>query len=151
MKKKINQLTVIDPIAIVKTMEKSMPVWVKDLNNKEDMANAIFATSQEMLLVVMDTLRRYHKFEEKDLKQFTKEIEDVLQGVKEFEAHGLNILTPHSVGVIGDKVQESGIAGLLGEIAETRLVKEKMTRAGLEYPISLQATPFIKKLKEKNQ
>lgn len=162
MKKKTNQLTVQEPnilpaldpqkVEQFKLMvRQNMPEFVAELENKEDLANSAYAMAQEMLLAVMDTLRRHHGFEEKDLKNFTQELEDLLRGVKEFETHGLNILTPHSMDIIGEKVQEIGIAGVLSEIAQTRLTKEKMARMGMEYPLAIQATPFIKKLKEKNQ
>lgn len=159
--KKNNQLTVQEPtlptldpqkIEQFKLMVKqNMPEFVAELENKEDLANSSYAMAQEMLLAVMDTLRRHHGFEEKDLKNFSQELEDLLKGVKEFETHGLNILTPHSMDVVGEKVQEIGIAGVLSEIAQTRLSKEKMARMGMEYPLAIQATPFIKKLREKNQ
>jgi hypothetical protein len=149
--KKQTQLAVVDPKSIVQTMEKAMPEWVKKINTKEDMGNAVYTTSQEFLMAIDDTLLRYFNFTEDDIKRFHRELEDILKGVKEFEEHGLNIMTPHSMDVIGEKIDEIGIGGLLQEIANTRLLKEKMTKAGLEYPISLQATPFIKKLKEKNR
>ena len=150
MTKKNNQLQIVDPKLIVQTMEDKMPEWVKDMNNKEDMGNAVYATSTEFLLAIDDVLIRYFKFTEQQVKEFHKELKDILTGTKEFERHGLNIMTPHSMDVIGEKIQEVGIASLLMEIADTRLLKEKMTRAGFEYPVSLQATPFMKKLKEKN-
>ena len=151
MKKKTKQLAVVDPKSIVATMEEKMPDWVKKMNSKEDMGNAVYATSTELLVAIDDILIRYFSFTEDEIKKFHNHLKDILQGVKEFEDHGLTIMTPHSMVVLGEKIQQVGIGGLLMEIANTRLLKEKMTKAGLEYPISLQATPFIKKLKEKNK
>jgi hypothetical protein len=151
MKKKQNQLVVTDPKFIAKTMEEKMPEWVQKMHTKEDMANAVYATSTEYLTAIDDTLLRYFNFTEDEIKKFHGYLQDILTGVKEFEDHGLTIMTPNSMGVVGEKIQEIGIGGLLQEIAATRLTKEKMIRAGFEYPISLQATPFLKKLKEKNQ
>lgn len=151
MKKKItNQLQVIDPKAIVAEMEKNQPEWLKNMNNKEDMGNSVLQTSQELLIAIDDVLIRYFLFKEEDIIRFHNHLKDILTGVKEFENHGLTIMTPHSMNIVGEKIEEVGIGGLLMEIAQTRLLKEKMGKAGLEYPISLQATPFIKKLKTKN-
>jgi hypothetical protein len=161
MKKKTKALAVqestlpaLDPKKIEQfklMVRQNMPEFVAELENKEDLANSTYAMAQEMLLAVMDTLRRYHGFQEQDLKNFHQELEDILKGMKEFETHGLSLLSQHSIGIVGEKVEQSGISGLLSEIAQTRLSKEKMARAGLEYPISLQATPFLRKLKEKNK
>lgn len=156
MKKKIikpkdTDIAILDTNTIVQTMEKNMPGWVKELNSKEDMGNAIYATSTELLVAIDDVLIRYHKFTEDDIKVFHSHLKDILRGVKEFEDHGLNINTPHSMDIIGEKIFEIGIGGLLQEIANVKLIKEKMTRSGLEYPVSLSATPFIRKLKEKNK
>ncbi len=149
-KKQNNQLAVLDPKAIVAEMENKMPDWIKNINTKEDMGNAVYATSAELLLAIDDILIRYFNFTEEEIKRFHAELKEILEGVKEFEDHGLNIMTPHSMDIVGEKIQEVGIGGLLQEIANTKLVKERMTRAGFEYPVSLAATPFIKKLKEKN-
>lgn len=156
MKKKIikpknTELAILDTNTIVRTMEEKMPEWVKKLNTKEDMGNAVYATSTELLVAIDDVLLRYFSFTEDEIKKFHNHLKDILQGVKEFEDHGLTIMTPHSMDVVGEKIFEVGIGGLLQEIANTRLLKEKMTRAGFEYPVSLAATPFIKKLKEKNK
>lgn len=145
------QLQLVDPKSIVATMEKKMPTWVKEMNNKEDMGNAVYATSTELLVAIDDILLRYYNFTEDDIKRFHKDLKDILTGVKEFEDHGLTIMTPHAMDVLGEKIGDVGIGGLLQEIANTRLLKEKMGRAGLEYPVSLAATPFIKKLREKNK
>lgn len=140
----------VDTSAIIREMEEKMPTFIKNVNNKEDMANAIFATSQEMLLVIEDSLIRYHGFSSDDLKNLHTEIKDVLTGVKEFEKHGLSILSVHDTAVIGDKVEKIGIAGLLDEIGGIRFMKERMVRAGIEYPLTMGSAPFLKSLKKKN-
>lgn len=148
---KKNQLQVVDPKSIVAEMEAKQPEWVKSMNTKEDMANAVYATSTEFLIAIDDILLRYFNFTEEEIIKFHNYLKDILQGVKEFEDHGLTIMTPHSMGVLSETIEKVGIGGLLQEIAGTRLIKEKMARAGLEYPVSLQATPFIKKLVKKNK
>ncbi len=150
-KKKQTEIQLVDPKAIVATMEEKMPEWVKELHSKEDMGNAIYATGTELLVAIDDILLRYFSFDEESIKEFHVHLKDILQGVKEFEEHGLSIMTPHSMDVLGEKIGEVGIGGLLAEIANTRLLKERMGRAGLEYPVSLAATPFIRKLKQKNK
>jgi hypothetical protein len=152
MAKKIknNEIAIVDPKAIMQTMEKNMPEWVSKLHTKEDMGNAIYATSTEFLVAIDDILLRYFNFTEDDIKRFHEHLRDILTGVKEFEDHGLTIMTPHSMDVVGEKIEQVGIGGLLQEIANTRFLKERMARSGFEYPIGLAATPFMKKLKEKN-
>ena len=132
-------------------VNETMPEFVKELNNKEDLSNAMFATSQEMLVAIDDVLLRYFSFTEDEIKKFHSYLKDILQGVREFEDHGLNLTSPHSMDIVGEKIQEVGISNLLMEIAKIRLKKEKIGRAGLEYPIALQATPFIKKMRDKNK
>ena len=142
----IKMLEKIGPKAIVDMVEEKMPEWVRGINTKEDMANSILASAQEMLLVIEDSLIRHFKFSQEDLKKLHNEIKPVLQGVKEFERHGLSMLSPGDVEKVGDLVQEKGIAGLMAEIANLRFTKEKMNRSGLEYPTLPGAAPFIKKI-----
>lgn len=131
-------------------IKQSMPEFVQKIETKEDLGNAMYASAQEMLLAIIDVLIRYHKFTEEDITKFNKEVKDILSGVKEFEERGLSILTPHSMGIVGEKVQEMGIEGLLTEIAGIRFQKERMVRSGLEQPILTGAEPFLKRLKQKN-
>lgn len=144
-----NKVAIIDSKAITTEIEKKMPEWVQKINNKEDMANAIYSTSQEMLIAVDDILIRYFKFSEKDVKRFHKHLKDILRGTKEFEDRGLNIVTPYSMTIVGDRIEKVGIEGLLAEIGKTKLFKEKLTRAGVEYPVTLGMTPTVKKLESK--
>lgn len=130
-------------------VEKSMPQWVAKINNKEDMANAMMATGQEFLLVVEDVLIRYFEFDEKKIAKFHEQLKPILMGVKEFEKHGLSVMSVDAVGKVGDMVDEKGIVDLLAEMADIRFKKEKLDRAGMEYPTMIGATPYIRKLKEK--
>lgn len=151
MKKEQKAIQIVDPKMITAAVEKSMPKWVAKIKDKEDMANAMYASSQEMWIAVLDVLVRYHGFKEDEIKRFNEEAKDILTGAKEFEKDGLSMLSPHSMGIIGDKVEEIGIEGLLVEIAEIRNRKEKLTRIGMEVPVLPAATPFLKKLKQKNE
>lgn len=132
-------------------IRKSMPEFVAEIETKEDMGNAVYAASQEMLLVIEDCLIRYHGWNEQQLKTLHQQLRDVLTGVKEFEKNGLSILTPHSVDIVGEKVQEVGITGLLQEIASVRFHKERLGRIDMDMPVLDGATPFLKKLKERNR
>ena len=51
-KKKQTEIQLVDPKAIVATMEEKMPEWVKELHSKEDMGNAIYATGTELLVAM---------------------------------------------------------------------------------------------------
>lgn len=129
----------------------NMPEFVKGLETKEDLGNAMYAASQEMMLATIDVLVRYHEFSDDEVKKFTQELKDILTGTKEFEKTGLSILSGHSMATVGDKVQETGIEGLMMELATVRHQKERMTRAGIESPLLTEATPFIKQLKKRNE
>lgn len=142
--KDINAL--MTPEELEKGLAATLPKWIPQA---EDLANSMMAAGQEFLLVVDDVLLRHFKFTEKDIKKFHDELKPILEGVKEFEKHGLNMLSPGDVEIVGDLVQEKGITGLLADIAGVRLQKEQLGRAGLEYPTMVGAGPFIKKLKEK--
>lgn len=113
------------------------PEFLAEVKTVEDMGNAIYAASQEFLLVIEDALIRHHGFTDADLKRLHEEIVPVLKGVAEYEKHGLSLLSPNDIGIVA-------------EIAETRYLKERAGRAGLHMPIMEGAKPFLKKLKEKN-
>lgn len=113
-----------------KTMAKAMPKWIPE---KEDVANSMFESAQEMLLAVNDILVRHFKFKEDQIKSFNKHLEDMLKGLAEYEKYGFNILSGNSVEAIGDLVQ-------------TRLVKNKMTRVGMDYPILAEGKDFLLKI-----
>ena len=149
--KSLQTLSVKDTKAFQELVIKTMPEFVAVLNNKEDMANSMFDAAQEMLLVVDDVLIRYFGFTTEKVKEFHQKIEPILRGAEEFEKHGINLGTHHDIGILGDLVEEKGIANLLGSIAQTRLMKKRYDRAGIEYPILAGANDFMKKLKEKNK
>ena len=144
-------LPMTNPEKYKEIIKAQLPDLVKEMDNKEDMATSIFETGQEMMLVIFDCLRRYHKFGDLELKQLNKELTDVLTGVKEFETAGLSMLSPHSVGIVGDNVEELGIGGLLQKIAEQRYIKAKMSKARLELPKMVDEKPFTKQLNGKSK
>lgn len=130
-----------------KEMVKSnMPDFVREMNDKEDMATSIWQANQELILVLADCLRRYHRWSQLEIRQLHKELYEVLTGVKEFEDAGLSFLSPHDVATLGDKVEEVGISGLMKQIATARYNKAKIIRAGLEVPILPQANAIMKQL-----
>ncbi len=124
------------------------PSWVPEV---EDVGTAMMQAGQEFLLVVDDVLLRYFKFSEESLKDFHEKIKPILQGVKEYEKHGLSMLSQRSVDIVGDIIEEKGIEGLLADMAKVRLLKEKMNRSGLEYPTLPGAGTFVRQLKKKNK
>lgn len=113
-----------------KALAAKLPAWIPE---KEDVATSMFEAGQEMLLVVDDVLVRYFQFTEEQIKEFHKRLEPILKGVEEFEKYGFNLLSPDSVKSIGNLVQ-------------TRLIKNRMTRAGIEYPFLPGAEDFLKQL-----
>lgn len=149
--KKSYELLANNPDKFKELVRKSMPEFVAEMSNKEDMGNAMFEAGQEFLLVVLDTLRRYHNFDEGDLKEFRTHLTDVLTGVKEFETAGLNMTGIYTTGVLGDKIEKVGIAGLLAEIAEARYHKEKLGKIGMEMPLLPEAEPMLKELRKRNK
>lgn len=146
-----NLLANIDPKVIKLAVENSMPEWVAKVNTKEDMANSMMAASQEFLAVIEDVLITQFKFTETDLNKLHNHVKPILQGVREFEHHGLSMLSPRDVAIVADEVEAKGIASLVSQIGEIRFKKERMDRAGLEYPVTMGAKPFLKALKKANK
>lgn len=152
VKKEENGVQKVDIEQFKSLVKASMPEFVAEVENKEDLANAMYASTQEMWLAIGDVLIRHHGWKEDELKKFQKHLKEMLTGMAEFERHGLNILSPHSAEIVGDVIQEQGIGGLLANIAETRYRKEKLDRIGMDYPVMIEgAQPFLKKLKQKNK
>ena len=125
----------LTPYQLDKIIEKALPSWVVE---KKDAANAMFATAQEFLLVIEDALIRYHQFSPEELKRLHDEIRPVLQGVAEFERHGLSLLSPGDIEAVGD-------------IVETRMLKEGANRAGIELPVMPHAKPLIDQIRKRNK
>ena len=136
-----------DPDAYKERVKSSLPVFVKEIEALETQGTAVFEASQEMMLVIFDCLRRYHGLKDEDLKRLNKEITDVLQGVKEFEAEGLSMLSMNSVRIVGDNIEDLGVGGLLEKIARVRMQKAGMEKAGIEYP-KIAEKPFTRRLKK---
>lgn len=133
MKKK-REVTVLQGSPVT-DLEIKAPEWVA---KTEDIGNAMYATAQEFLLVIEDALVRYHQFSEEEIKRLHEEIRPVLKGVAEYERAGLSLLSPNDIQIVGD-------------IAESRLLKEGAWRHGLETPILPPAAPFLKELKKRNR
>lgn len=119
--------------AFQESVKAGMPEFVRDIETKEDVANSMFETAQEMLLVIDDVLMRYFDFNEGKIGEFHKKLEPILKGVEEYERYGFNIMSPNSIAAIGDLVQ-------------TRLIKNRMTRNGLDYPILPAGNDLLKKM-----
>ena len=127
-------------------VKNALPEFVKEMDNKEDMADSIYESNQEFLLIIFDCLRRYHGWNESEMKKLKKEIHDVLTGAKEFENGGLSFLSIHDITLLGDYMEEKGIPGLMRDIAKARLQRIKITGLGLEVPILPGAEGMLKKL-----
>lgn len=149
--KTIKGLALTNPQAFQELVLKAMPEFVTKVNNKEDVGNAMYDSAQEMMLAIEDVLIRYFEFSVNDLIKFKKNLTEILQGVKEYETHGLNILTPHSMGVVGEQHEEGSLPDIVGQLAGIRHDKHRFIRAGIEYPMLPGAKPFLKKLDEKNK
>lgn len=148
---KIVEATALAEVSPEKYKEKIkslMPEFVREMDNKEDMGTAIFHANQEMLLVLFDCLRRYHGWDDVQMKQLKRELNDVLTGLKEYEEGGLSFLSVHDVTILGDKIQAEGIPGLMAGIAEAKLKKIKLTKLGMEVPIQAGAEAMSKRLQK---
>lgn len=110
------------------------PEWMA---NVEDIGTAMMQSAQEFLLVIEDALIRHHGWKEEEIKKLHEEITPVLQGVAEYEKHGLSLLSPASIEIVA-------------EIAQARLVKEQAWRKGEDTPILAGADSFLLKQAEKN-
>lgn len=134
-KKPVTKLAETDDIKQLTPQENQE--FIKTLEETENLGNAMYATAQEFMLVIEDALIRYHDFSEDDIKQLHEEIKPVLGGVAEFERAGLSLLSTHDIGIVA-------------EIVQTRLIKERAWRKGQDTPILSAAKPFLKVLKKKN-
>lgn len=142
-KKKIQTLSIIptaqeEVTKFQESVKAGMPEFIRDVETKEDLANSMFETGQELLLAVADVLIRYFDFDEGEIKDFHKKLEKILRGIEEYEKYGFNIMTPHSIAAIGDLVQ-------------TRYLKNRMTRSGIDYPILPGGHDFLKKIVGKKE
>lgn len=141
-------LPFVDPEKYKELIRANMPDFVKEMDTKEALAASAFQTNQEFLLVIIDCLKRYHGWSDIEIKKLHGEIVDVLTGVKEFEDSGLSILSPHSVAVVGDKVQEIGVTKLLAEIRRIRYGKNEINRIGMLIPNELEGSKLDKALQK---
>ncbi len=143
MAKKKQQLSII-PTAqqeiqqFQNSVRSNMPEFIQTIEDKEDLANSMFEAGQELLLAVVDVLIRYFDFDESEIKDFHKKLEKILAGIEEYEKYGFNIMTPNSIAAIGDLVQ-------------TRYLKNRMTRSGVDYPILPGGHDFLKKITGKKE
>jgi len=139
-------MPILHPEKYKEMVKKNLPEFVQEMDNKEDMADSIFQSNQEFLLVLFDCLRRYHGWGEAEMKKLKRELSDVLTGAKEFEGGGLSFLSIHDVTLLGDKIEQVGIAGVMKEIVQARLQRIKIHKLGLEVPILPGAEGMLKKL-----
>lgn len=138
----------VSPEKYKEKIRSLMPEFVREMDNKEDLATSIYHSNQEMLLVLFDCLRRYHGWDDAQMKQLKRELNDVLTGLKEYEDQGLNFLSVHDVTILGDKIQAEGIPGLMAGIAQAKLQKIKLTKLGMEVPIQAGAEAMSKRLQK---
>lgn len=129
-------------------VKASIPDLVKDMDNKEVMGQAMAQSGQEMMLAVVETLRKYNAFTEEDIKKFLKDLTRNLTVVEKIEEGGLSMLSDHSMRHIVDMVHELGVPEMLKRIAETRYNKETTWKTGLEHANYLEGSKIERKLQK---
>lgn len=139
-------LPLTSPDKYKELVRSQMPEFVKELDKLEDTTTSVWQTTQEFMLILMDCLRRYHGWNEAQMKQLQRELTDVLTGAKEFEDQGLTFLSIHDTQMLGEKVEDLGIAGLMKQIAEIKHKKNMMAKIGMEPPVQVGASQMAKEL-----
>ncbi len=129
-------------------VKASVPALVKEMDTKEDLGTAMKQASQEMMLAVVETLRKYNNFTDGQISQFLLDLRGNLNVVEKVEEAGLSMLSDHSMRHIVDMVHETGVDKMLAKIAETRFKKEQTWRTGLEYPNYLEGSRMERKLQK---
>lgn len=124
----------------------SNPKWVAGWEKIEDTSKSVYESTQEFQLILADCLRRYHGWNEAQILQLHRELTDVLTGAKEFEDQGLTFLSVHDSQMLGEKVEELGIAGLMKQIYEIKHKKNSMSKMGMEPPVQVGASKMAKEM-----
>lgn len=126
----------------------SVPDLVKDMDTKEVMGTAMAQSSQEMLLAIVETLKKYSNFTEEDIKKFLKDLSGNLTVVEKIEEGGLSMLSDHSMRHIVAMVHELGLPEMLKRITETRYNKERTWKSGLEHANYLEGSELERNLQK---
>lgn len=136
-KENIQNLVLANPEEFKSLIKKTLPEFVKDVETIEDLGSAMLQAAQEMMLAVDDTLQRHIGLTDAQIQKFHQKLIPILKQTEEYEKNGLSILSIHDMSIVGD-------------IAQSRFIKERAGRIGLETPILAGAAPFLKELKKAN-
>lgn len=141
-------LPMSDPTKYKEMVKSNMPELVKQLDDKETMGTAMQQSSQEIMLAIVETLKKYHNFTDEKIAVFLKDLKGNITVVKELEEGGLSMLSDHSMKHIVEMVAESGVDEVMRKIAEVRYKKESMWKSGLEHPNVLEGSNIERRLQK---
>lgn len=141
-------LPLTNPDEYKKIVQNSLPDLVKDLDNREIAGTAMQQASEEMLLAIVETLKKFNNFNDEDIKQFLKDLQGNLTVVEKIEEGGLSMLSDHSMSQVIQMVKELGADKVLMDIAEIRYQKEKTWKTGLEYSNRLEGSKIERQIQK---
>ena len=96
----------------------------------EDLANTMIQTSHQFNLVTQSILQQKFGFDDKDLKDFNKELSHALEGLAFFEDKGLHPMSLHSLNQVVD-------------VSLNNYQVLRAARAGLELPTDKEANKLL--------
>lgn len=105
-----------------KNIGKTLATHVEKVEN---ISNAMMQTGQEMVLCVEDILQQQFGFTDKDIVKFERSLKHNLSTLAMLERMGFSVLNHKDMKSVG-------------EIAETRLMREKAARSGIALPSKLE-------------
>lgn len=126
----------------------AMPEFVKEIDDKEFIGTGILESGQEMILAIVETLKKFNNFTDEDIKKFLRDLQGNMHVVKEIEEGGLSILSDHSMSQVVQMVKETGVEKMLQKIAEVRAQKQKMWGKGIEHPRVLEGSNIEKRIQK---
>lgn len=129
-------------------IKSSMPEFVKELDDREFSGTAMQEAGQEMMLVIVETLKQSFGFKDSQIKQLLTELGGTLSVAEKVEEGGLSLLSDHSMKRIVQMVKELGVDKVLKNIADIRYQKEKTWASGLEHPQVLEGSNIAKRLQK---
>lgn len=137
-----------DPAKYRELVKASVPELVKEMDDKEIMGTAMAQSSQEMLLAIVETLRKYSGFTEVQIKKFLQDLQGNLTVVEKIEEGGLSMLSDHSMRHIVDMVEKLGVPEMVKRISQIRYEKEKSWRVGVDTPNYLEGSKLERKMQK---
>lgn len=129
-------------------IQSNMPEFVKKMEDRELMGTGVMEAGQEMILVIVETLKQTFGFTDLQISKLLREIGGIMSVAEKVEDGGLSLLSDHSMKRIVQMTKEVGVDKMLRNIAEIRYQKEKMWASGLEHPQVLEGSSISKRLQK---